>query len=215
MPIKNIQHKNVDIVYLYDPLSLDQLWIDKIRDAKLEESKLFNIISLLEDQALILESSKRKIRSTIQVSRLEYGDRSGVVFRERNLEPLEILLKCLPYFKVKAIGVNLHSSGELENTSTPGKYITDTFIKNPDDIQKKLNKPIIGTSVRLFYGEKMDHYDLRIQPQNLSDNIISISLHKHKDIDVVDRERLMEITKEMFSQVSEENDKIPSVHFGG
>ena len=215
MPIKKIEFGNVDVVYLYDPVAFSQLWIDKIRDAKTEESKLFETISLLEDRAVLLESPKRSIRTSIEVSRLEYGDSSNTKFHERNLEALSILLKCLPQFKVKAIGINLHCSLELDKPVSPGEFITTTFINDVEDIQKKLKKPLFASSVRLFYGAMEDHYDLRIHPRNITDDVITVGLHKHKDVDIAHQDRLIEITNEMFTQTCEEHIKITRSYFEG
>ena len=57
------------LVCIYDPLPLQKIWVDRIR-----QEKLFEIISILEDNVILLRNMAKNIESSIQLIRLEYAD---------------------------------------------------------------------------------------------------------------------------------------------
>lgn len=191
------------LVCIYDPLPLQKIWVDRIR-----QEKLFEIISILEEKVILLRNMAKNIESSIQLTRLEYVDSNISAFDKRNLEIYEKLLQLLPPLRVKAIGINLNYTVTRDEDKTASEFIRDKFLKDKDILQNLLGNKILGNSTRIFYGEPTDHFDIRINPVDLIGKEIGVAIHKHKDIDIADQNLLVKTTMDLLFKTCQENVKI-------
>lgn len=191
------------LVCLYDPLPLQKVWVDHIR-----QENLFEVISVIAENAIILANPAKKTEISVQLTRLEYTDSNDSAFDKRSLDIYERLLQVLPPLRVKAIGVNLNYLFTRDEDKRAAEFIRDKFLKEKGILQDALGGQIIGNSTRIFYGEPSDHFDIRIYPTDLIGREIGVTLHKHKDIDIADQDMLIKTTKELFLKTYQENVKI-------
>lgn len=203
MAITNKRERQVVLVCIYDPLPLQKVWIDHIR-----QEKLFEIISVIAESAILLASPAKKIEISVQLTRLEYTDSNDSAFDKRSLEIYERLIQSLPPLRVKAMGINLNYSFTRDEDKLAAEFIRDKFLKEKDILQNVLGSQIIGNSTRIFYGEPSDHFDIRIYPTDLVGKEIGVALHKHNDIDIADQDTLVKATKELLLKANQENVKI-------
>ena len=196
------------LVCIYDPLPLQKIWVDRIR-----QEKLFEIISILEDNVILLRNMAKNIESSIQLTRLEYVDSNNSSFDKRNLEIYEKLLQLLPPLRVKAIGINLNYTVTRDEDKTASEFIRDKFLKDKDILQNMLGNQILGNSTRIFYGEPTDHFDIRIYPVDLIGKEIGVAIHKHKDIDIAEQDTLLKMTADILFKTCQESSKIKNKLF--
>lgn len=189
MEFNNQKFLLLSVVYLYDMLSVDKIPLDKLRE-------IFKEINYHEELNLMLiGDAKNKCRVSIESTKLGYNDDNQSSFEERNLNRLYELLKLIP-FTFRAYGVNLHIRGEIKNSPIAGEYLRDKFLPNRKDLEKKVEGEIFAHSTRFFLGKPEHYRDLRIFPTDLRGNIIEIHYHLHKDIHIVDSERLIQDTED-------------------
>ncbi len=202
MIISPKQDQKLVIVCIYDILPLDKVKLDDIR-----KENIFEIIGSVGENIIVFNSPAKNIEISLQMTRLEYTDSSNTVFHKRNLEIFEKTLQSLPPLRIKAIGINLHCIYTIEDISAT-EFIRNKFLKDKESLEESLEKSILGSSVRVFYGEPNDHFDLRLYPLQLTGRDLGIAIHEHKDIDVAQQEKLIKLTYEMFYRVCEEKNKI-------
>lgn len=203
MAIITERDQKLVLVCIHDPLPLQKIWIDRIR-----QEKLFEIISIIEENAIFLANPAKRTEISVQLTRLEYTDSNDSAFDKRSLDTYERLLQLLPPLRVKAMGINLNYSLTRDEDERAAEFIRDKFLKEKDILQDALGTHIFGNSTRIFYGEPTDHFDIRIYPVDLIGKEIGVALHKHKDIDIAEQDMLIKTTKELFLKTYQENVKI-------
>lgn len=208
MGIEAEKHRKAIIVCIFDPLPLDKVRVDQIR-----QENLFEVVASLEGNAIFLASPSKNIEISVQLTRLEYIDANDAPFDKRNIEIYEKALKVLPPLRIKAMGVNLNYALTLEGNIIAAEYIRDKFLKENEALQDKIGSPIIGSSTRIFYGEPTDHFDIRIYPLDLISKEIGITIHKHKDKDIANQDLLIKETHETFYKSCEEYFKLKNKLF--
>lgn len=203
MPIISKKNGKLTLVCIYDPLPLEKVWIDKIR-----EGRVFDTISVLEGNAILFAKKDANIEGSLQLIRLEYNDSNVDDFHERNLDVYEKLLQHLPSLRIRALGVNLSYRIVRDENKSAGEFIRDKFLNDRDALQKMLGSAIFGSSTRIFYGEPRDYFDVRITPADFVGSDISVTLHKHKDVDIADQEVLIKTTKNLMMESCSEGIKV-------
>ncbi len=208
MSIKNTNDQKLILVCIFDPLPLDKIKIDQIR-----QEGLFEFITEFEGNAILLANQVKKVQASVQLTRLEYTDINQTEFEKRSLDLFEKLLQVLPPLRIKAIGINLHYTLVFDNDIIAAEFVRDKFLKNQDTLQNTLAKPIIGSSIRFFYGAPDEHFDVRIYTLELKDKDVQVSLHKHKDVDIAMQDLLIKTTREMFYDTCAEKIKLANKIF--
>ncbi|OGL40356.1 MAG: hypothetical protein A2042_05510 [Candidatus Schekmanbacteria bacterium GWA2_38_11] len=203
MAIKAEKLQKLILVCIYDPLPIQKVRIDQIR-----QEELFELISIIEEKGIFLADQAKNTEISIQLTRLEYTDSNNLAFDKRNLEIYENIVQLLPPLRVKAVGINLHYTLIRDEDKLAAEFIRDKFLNEKNILQDILGNKIIGNSTRIFYGEPDDHFDIRVFPVDLISREIGITLHKHKDIDIADQKLLIQTTKELLIKTCEENIKI-------
>ena len=194
------------IIILFDPVAIEKVSIDKIKS-----STLFNFTAGFGSEIIVLKSNKSPVEAEFHTTKLEYVDRNTVEFEKRSLEELGKLLKSLPDISVKAIGINLFLTIKIGGEKTTAEYIRDTFLKDTQKLEKKLGKTIIQNSTRIFYGSPNDYYDLRLTPISFSEPDLGVQLHYHKDIHIIDTDKLIKMIKEFFEKTLQELGKVTNI----
>ena len=205
---KSPQH--FSIVLLNDPVPLDKVSVDNIR-----KNGVFEVVTSLGNEALLLESPIKKIKANFQIIRLEFTDENSSDFDKRTFSDFESLLNLLPPLMVKAVGVNLFARLDFADNFDVSQLISDSFLKDREKFEAKLKSKVISTSVRVFYGESTnDHYDLRLTPVDLKASKLYIQLHRHKDIVITDQIRQIAETRKLFEETRLELNKTLKEIFG-
>jgi hypothetical protein len=193
MPIATRVPKELVVVYLYDPVPLSKFNLDPIRN-----QTAFSGVGSVEEGIFLL-SPEKKVRATIQTSRLEYTDENEEGFESRELATLCDLWQHLPPLCVKAFGVNVNMRQTMEGRPNSGEFIRDKFLAGAREMEQMLSRPIIGTATRIVYGEAHEYFDLRITPLELAGVAgapLHVQLHYHKDVQLTDAERLTQETQQ-------------------
>ena len=194
--ITNQSFRKADIVALYDPCPLDVVSTEKIRSVE-----HVDFVTAIKDEAILVALTKKNIKFAFQTIRFEYTDDNTTVFLERDISHFAKLIQALPSnLKYKAIGINLFMDFKLDGVTNAGEFIRDKFLLDKESIKIKVEKDIIAHSIRLFYGSKEDHNDLRITPLDLIGNGVGIQLHRHKDVTFTQTEQVVSTTTDLFKE---------------
>lgn len=208
MSIITERNQNLVLVCIYNPLPFQEILIDRIR-----KEKFFEFISIAEENTILLVKPDKKTQISVRSTRLEYIDSNESVFDERSLEIYEKVLQLLPPLRIKAMGINLNYTLTRDEDKLASEFIRDKFLKEKNILQNALGNQIIGHSMRIFYGEHSDYFDIRIHPVGLMDKEIGVTLHKHKDIDIADKDLLVKTSKALLFKICQENTKIKNKLF--
>src|SRR5262245_45212101 len=138
MQFSEFRHKNLHVVFLFDPITVDTISIDSLKS-----SSAFKIISFISEATIggVLALASDKLKVTIQSNRLEYKDESEAPFTNRKLDELWKLLRLLPRFSVKAYGITFFSRLIPASEETAGRYIATGYIKDNANLEKTLETP--------------------------------------------------------------------------
>jgi len=197
------------IVLLYDPKPLEDVSIDAIRN-----QTSFDVISYIAEQGVIpFKSTKTAVQGSFQTTRLEFIDKNRTPFEHRDTKVFKNLLNSLPRLSVKAIGINLFLNIKLEESRNAGQYIRDNFLKNGSTFEEKLGSPIFANSIRLFYGKMDNHFDLRLTPLQLEGDELNMQLHYHRDIHIVDTQKLISTARNFLKEEKQELKKLVKILF--
>jgi len=191
MQLNNPKFLSVNIIYLYDMFPLEKISLDEIK-------KTVEVPEVIYNKALntiIAGDTENKWHASIQSTKLEYADNNSYSFKDRKIDKLYKLLSIVQ-FAIKAYGVNLRVQGGIDNSQTAGEYIRDNFLQNREKFEKKFNGDVFAYSTRVFLGKPENYRDLRFFPVTLQGNSIQIDYHLHKDIAIVDSDKLIKDTKD-------------------
>lgn len=124
MSIITEKEQKLVLVCIYDPLPLEKIWVDRIR-----QEKLFEIISILENNVILLGNRAKNIESSIQLTRLEYVDSNTSSFKSL-VEKIK---------KFVAIVRNLRNQHKVSITTFA--HLDLTYIENMfEDIEEEASK---------------------------------------------------------------------------
>lgn len=193
MELSNQQFLLVNVVYVYDMSPLEKISLDKLK----EKFQLPEIAYNRDLNIIIFGNAEDKWRVSIESTKMSYIDENRSPFKDRKLENLYELFG-LVSFKIKAYGVNLHIQGTVDNPANAAEYIRDMFLSNRQVFEKSFGGEIFGYSTRFFLDKPEHHRDLRFFPVDLRGNSIRIDYHMHRDISIVDSEKLVQETKRSF-----------------
>jgi len=207
METAEIRFHSLNIVLLYDPISVHKIPLDPIKT-----STPFTLITLLPDEvaggALILGSDPLKLKATLQSNRVEYIDENDTPFTKRSLEPLGKLLNTLPLsLSVRSIGMNFFIRTTPVKGNDAGKFLAEHYVKDNLKIEQSLGQPIFSVAIRLFLGTLDCYRDLRFTPVDLTGKEFILQYHLHKEIHIVETEKLLQTVNQSFFESWKEFDQ--------
>lgn len=198
MNIRSREPFQSTVALLYDPIPLDKITLDGLK------KDFPKIQSLVEDEFLYIESAETKTRAHIFSARLDYLSRAEADFSENQLRLLSSVLSAMPPLRVKGIGVNLHVRCSIEGVSDAGIFTTKRYLRDAEELEKRLGSKIIASAQRITYGEPSAYYDLRVTPKDLGGELLQVHLRKHRNLELTDPDRIVEESLAGFNQANRE-----------
>jgi hypothetical protein len=196
--------EQIGVVFLYDPVPVDKIQLDLLK------TFFPSVTSYLPDQEVVTaESSETETWAQIYSARTEFIDQNEASgFSTDRLEPIKVLLSALPPLRVKSFGVNLNIKGTVEGYDVAGAFVTQTFVKDLEQLERKLGAKVFASAQRFTYGELSRYYDVRVSPETLQSPIVYVQLHRHIEGEIADANRLFEQTKSAFEEGLKELDRV-------
>jgi len=192
MDIKKIDYSNFSIIVITDPVDIGKISIDNLKN-----KVPFDFISYATKEVLLLGSTEKKIKVTLQSNRFEFVDENRVPFNDREFDYLKDIFDNLTAtLSIKAFGINIFENIVLDGIEDAGSFIADKFLKNKTAIEKDINYPVFSHTVRMFFGEINSHFDLRLFPIELQKEKVGVHFHYHNDISIADVEKLIQKIEE-------------------
>ena len=180
--------KATGIVYLYDPVPLDRVQLDILKEC------FSKVVSMSDEQMILAQHSDPRMSVEIQIARLMYNNESAKEFAERNFQSVKDILRAMPPIHVRAFGVNLHLRVVMPGFESAGTYSTQSFLANHKKLEEKLDAEIIGSAHRFVYGNAANYFELRLTPLELGSEWLHLQLHMHKELHLTDSDRIYEET---------------------
>lgn len=176
------------ISYLYDPISLDKVELDTLKD------EIGGVQYSPEAEQVYAESAEKKLKAQILSARLDYIDENSGDFDTRDLSAVKKLLRALPSVNLKGFGVTLYLRAAVVGEKDAGIYLMRHFLANADGLQRKLNAAIIADAHRVTYGHSSGYFDLRLTPDQIGGEILHLHLRKHQETSLKDCDRIFDET---------------------
>jgi hypothetical protein len=204
MKLSQRARRQTGVVFIYDPIPMAKISLDALKTAF---PKVTSFVP--EDEMLLVESPDQKVWAQVFSARLEYANQiDSKDFSDDELHALKPLLTGLPPIKVKSFGVSLHIAGRVDGFELAGAYLTKTLLKDHEVLEKKLGAKIIASAQRFTYGEPTNYYDVRFSPADLRGPTLNIHFHGHRDVEIVDAERILSEVKSSFDACRAELDRL-------
>jgi hypothetical protein len=185
-----------NITIVYEKLDLEALDQNALRRDLVEG--VAPVVTEIPNEMIALMYPQLQIACLLGDRRVRVNDGSQLPIEERPVAAIAVAADKLVNSKVVAYGFNYSAVVSLKGVETPGVFLKDRFLQDPDGIEERINGVINAVSLRLLYSQDHTAYQLTVEPEANDRIKVHLNAHFEKPDALPDTETLQALFKREF-----------------